>query len=51
VDARFYISKDKAYAITLQAMCDTELRFLDCFAGSVGDRHVFRNSMKKSQYK
>lgn len=28
-------------------MCDAELRFLDCFArfaGSVGDRRVFRNS-------
>ncbi|XP_024876508.1 protein ALP1-like, partial [Temnothorax curvispinosus] len=47
VDARFYISKDKEYAITLQAVCDAELRFLDCFAGfagSVGDRRVFRNS-------
>ncbi|CAL1687605.1 unnamed protein product [Lasius platythorax] len=47
VDARFYISKDKEYAITLQAVCDPELRFLDCFAGfagSVGDRRVFRNS-------
>jgi len=31
----------------LQAVCDAELRFLDCFAGfagSVGDRRVFRNS-------
>jgi len=47
VDARFYISKDKEYAITLQAVCDAEIRFLDCFAGfagSVGDRCVFRNS-------
>lgn len=31
----------------MQAVCDAELRFLDCFtgfAGSVGDRRVFRNS-------
>lgn len=47
MDARFYISKDKEYAITLQAVCDGDLRFLDCFAGfagSVGDRRIFRNS-------
>ncbi|KMQ91639.1 nuclease harbi1 [Lasius niger] len=44
---RFYISKDKEYAITLQAVFDAELRFLNCFAGfagSVEDRRIFRNS-------
>lgn len=33
--------------MVLQAVCDSELRFTDCFAGypgSVDDRRIFRNS-------
>ncbi|XP_025262626.1 protein ANTAGONIST OF LIKE HETEROCHROMATIN PROTEIN 1-like [Camponotus floridanus] len=39
--------KNHIYAIILQAICDSELVFLDCFTsypGSVGDIRVFRNS-------
>ncbi|XP_018313143.1 putative nuclease HARBI1 [Mycetomoellerius zeteki] len=42
-----YKIRKKNYAVVLQAVCDSELRFIDCFAGypgSVGDRRIFRNS-------
>ncbi|KYN06763.1 Putative nuclease HARBI1 [Cyphomyrmex costatus] len=42
-----YKTRKKDYAVVLQAVCDSELRFIDCFAGypgSVGDRRIFRNS-------
>lgn len=42
-----YKTRKKDYAVVLQAVCDSELRFTDCFAGypgSVGDRRIFRNS-------
>ncbi|XP_071634449.1 uncharacterized protein [Temnothorax longispinosus] len=47
VDAQYYRTRKCEYAITLQAVCDPELRFTDVFAGypgSVGDLRVFRNS-------
>ncbi|XP_071578084.1 uncharacterized protein [Temnothorax nylanderi] len=40
VDAQYYRTRKCEYAITLQAVCDPELRFTDVFAGypgSVGD--------------
>ncbi|GAB1867340.1 Protein ALP1-like isoform X1 [Camponotus japonicus] len=46
-DCLSYKTYKKNYAIILQAICDSELVFLDCFAGypgSVGDIRVFRNS-------
>lgn len=46
-DSLSYKTYKKIYAIILQAICDSELRFLDCFTGylgSVGDIRVFRNS-------
>lgn len=39
--------RKKEYALTLQAVCDPNLVFIDCFvgfAGSVHDARVFRNS-------
>ncbi|XP_070529641.1 uncharacterized protein [Cardiocondyla obscurior] len=42
-----YRTKKKEYAITLQAVCDADLIFTDCFigfAGSVHDARTFRNS-------
>ncbi|XP_024882911.1 uncharacterized protein LOC112461764 [Temnothorax curvispinosus] len=39
-----YRTRKKEYAVVLQTVCDSELRFTDCFAGSVGDRRIFRNS-------
>lgn len=42
-----YKTYKKKYAVILQAICDSDLVFLDCFAGypgSVGDIRVFRNS-------
>lgn len=46
-DSLSYKTYKKKYAVILQAVCDSELVFLDCFAGypgSVGDIRVFRNS-------
>lgn len=43
----FYRTRKKEYAITLQAVCDANLIFTDCFvgfAGSVHDARIFRNS-------
>lgn len=42
-----YKTYKRKYAVILQAVCDSELVFIDCFAGypgSVGDIRVFRNS-------
>lgn len=42
-----YKTYKRKYAVILQAVCDSELVFTDCFAGypgSVGDIRVFRNS-------
>ncbi|XP_071576145.1 uncharacterized protein [Temnothorax nylanderi] len=42
-----YKTRKRDYAVVLQAVCDSELRFTDCFAGypgSVGDRRIFQNS-------
>lgn len=42
-----YINRKKRYTVILQGICNTELKFLDCFAGypgSVGDLRVLRNS-------
>ncbi|XP_071653616.1 uncharacterized protein [Temnothorax longispinosus] len=46
-DSLSYKTYKKNYAVILQAICDSELVFLDCFTGypgSVGDIRVFRNS-------
>ncbi|XP_025158650.1 protein ANTAGONIST OF LIKE HETEROCHROMATIN PROTEIN 1 [Harpegnathos saltator] len=45
-DCLSYKTYKKNYAVILQAVCDSEMAFLDCFAGypgSVGDIRVFRN--------
>ncbi|XP_018366334.1 PREDICTED: putative nuclease HARBI1 isoform X2 [Trachymyrmex cornetzi] len=42
-----YKCRKLQYAVVLQAVCDADLRFTDCFAGypgSVGDYRIFRNS-------
>ncbi|XP_039310273.1 putative nuclease HARBI1 [Solenopsis invicta] len=42
-----YITRKCQYAITLQAMCDCDMKFVDCFVGypgSVHDARIFRNS-------
>lgn len=42
-----YKTRKKYYTVVLQAVCDSELRYIDCFAGypsSVGDRRIFQNS-------
>ena len=47
VDSQCYITRKKFHAVILQAVCDKDLLFTDCFAGypgSVGDLRVFRNS-------
>lgn len=47
IEPQAYISRKKRYTITLQAVCDADLKFIDCFAGypgSVGDLRVLRNS-------
>ncbi|XP_025154420.1 protein ALP1-like [Harpegnathos saltator] len=47
IDAQYYKTYKKTFAITLQAVCDARLHFTDCFAGypgSVGDLRVLRNS-------
>lgn len=46
-DAEIYITRKCNYAMTLQAISDTELNFTDCyigFPGSVGDARIFRMS-------
>ncbi|KYN08189.1 Putative nuclease HARBI1, partial [Cyphomyrmex costatus] len=40
-----YITRKCQYAITLQAMCDSDMKFVDCFVGypgSVHDTRIFR---------
>ncbi|XP_036146940.1 putative nuclease HARBI1 [Monomorium pharaonis] len=47
IDAHCYLTRKCRYAVILQAVCDADLRFTDCYAGypgSVGDLRVFRNS-------
>lgn len=42
-----YINRKCFYGITLQAVCDPFLQFIDCFVGypsSVSDNRIFRNS-------
>lgn len=42
-----YKSRKLQYAVVLQAICDADLHFIDCFTGypgSVGDYRIFRNS-------
>ncbi|XP_071576918.1 putative nuclease HARBI1 [Temnothorax nylanderi] len=46
-DAETYINRKMQYAITLQAICDANLKFTDCYTGypsSVHDARIFRNS-------
>lgn len=46
-NAQYYINRKNNFAITLQAICDAEMRFTDCFTGyasSVHDIRIFRNS-------
>ncbi|KAK3931341.1 Protein ALP1-like [Frankliniella fusca] len=47
VNSMYYKTRNKEYAVTLQAVCDADLLYTDCFAGfpgSVPDVRVFRNS-------
>ncbi|XP_018374632.1 PREDICTED: putative nuclease HARBI1 [Trachymyrmex cornetzi] len=47
IDAHCYLTRKCRYAVILQAVCDVDMRFIDCYAGypgSVGDLRVFRNS-------
>ncbi|XP_071649301.1 uncharacterized protein [Temnothorax longispinosus] len=47
IDPEVYINRKCFYGITLQAICDPSLKFIDCFAGypsSVSDVRIFRNS-------
>ena len=42
-----YITRKCQYAITLQAICDSNTKFVDCFVsypGSVQDARILRNS-------
>lgn len=46
-NSHVYINRKCFFGITLQAVADPELRFINCFAGypsSVGDARIFRNS-------
>lgn len=46
-DAEVYIHRKCGYGITLQAVCDNNLCFTNCFVGypsSVNDSRIFRNS-------
>jgi hypothetical protein len=46
-DSHVYINRKCFYGITVQAICDHKLRFLNCYAGypsSVSDCRIFRNS-------
>lgn len=46
-NADVFICRKRFYAVTLQGVCDHQLRFTDCFVGypgSVNDRRSFRNS-------
>lgn len=46
-DSEVYITRKCNYAITLQAICDSSLKFTDVFVGypgSVSDTRIFRNS-------
>lgn len=47
IDKEAYICRKCFFGITLQAICDHNRRFIDCFAGypsSVHDSRIFRNS-------
>ncbi|KMQ88466.1 nuclease harbi1 [Lasius niger] len=47
VNSKYYVTRKCNHAITLQAVCDTDLVFTDCFvgfSGAVADIRVFRNS-------
>ncbi|XP_051162213.1 uncharacterized protein LOC127282158 [Leptopilina boulardi] len=47
IDAQYYVCRKRFHALILQAVCDRDLVFTDCFAGypgSIGDLRVFRNS-------
>lgn len=47
IDPEAYIHRKCGYGIILQAVCDDELRFTNCFVGypsSVSDVRIFRNS-------
>ncbi|XP_012543585.1 putative nuclease HARBI1 isoform X2 [Monomorium pharaonis] len=47
IDPEVYINRKCFYGITLQAICEPSLKFIDCFAGypnSVSDVRIFRNS-------
>lgn len=44
LDLKVYINRKCFYGITLQAICDPSLKFIDCFAGypsSVSDVRIF----------
>lgn len=47
MDTQCYLTRKCRYAIILQAICNANLSFTDCYAGypeSVSDIRVFRNS-------
>lgn len=47
IDAEVYVNRKCFHAITLQAICDHSLKFIDCFVGypsSVSDIRIFKNS-------
>jgi len=47
VDPHLYINRKCFYGITLQCICDSTMKFIDCFTGypsSVSDIRIFRNS-------
>ncbi|XP_012219683.2 putative nuclease HARBI1 isoform X1 [Linepithema humile] len=47
VDTRSYLTRKCRYAVTLQAICNADLYFTDCYVGypgSVSDVRVFHNS-------
>lgn len=47
IDSEVYINRKCFYGITLQAICDPSLKFIDCFAGypsSVSNVIIFSNS-------
>lgn len=46
-DREVYVTRKCNYALTLQGICDADLKFTDCFVGypgSVSDTRIFRNS-------
>lgn len=47
LNAEVYITRKRNYAVTLQAVCDSNLKFIDCYTrwpDSFSDRRIFNNS-------